>query len=100
MVINKLKAGLSGGYEYRPQNGGEMVEKPNRIHARLFHLSDFTKAYWSQLDVLFSLVPPRLCSGGERRGDDILRVSDNRGLSGLPPGKHSCSICCGSVLLP
>lgn len=65
-----------------------------------FILNDFTKVSWSQLDFLFFLVPPRLCSGGKRRRDDILRVSNDCGLSGLPPGKHSCAICCGSVLLP
>ena len=65
-----------------------------------FILNDFTNVSWSQLDFLFFLVPPRLCSGGKRGRDDILRVSNDCGLSGLPPGKHSCSICCGSVLLP
>lgn len=72
---------------------GEMVENAAETMLALSHCEGSENVGRSQLKFLFLLVSRWLCPGRECGRHDILRVSNDRGLSGLPPGKHSSSAC-------
>lgn len=65
-----------------------MVENAAKTILALSHCEDFKNACRSQLKFLSLLVSRWLCPRRECRRHDILCVSNNRGLSGLPPGKQ------------
>lgn len=74
----------------------EMVENAAKIKLALSHCENFENVCRSQFRFLSLLVSRWLCPGRECGRHDILCFSNNRGLSGLPPGKHSDLPCGGS----